>query len=100
MIEALLKAGADVNAANANGTTVLMTAAASGNADAVKVLLDHGADLKAKENVHGQTALMFAAALNRAAVVKLLLARGADANVATKVTTSSSACASTRTATW
>ncbi len=39
IIEALLKAGADANAVNANGTTVLMTAAASGSADAVKVLI-------------------------------------------------------------
>ena len=60
-----------------------MMAAASGNADAVKVLLDHGADVNAKESAHGQTALMFAAALNRADVVQLLLARGADPNVAT-----------------
>ena len=39
MIEALLKAGADANSVNSNGTTVLMTAAASGSADAVKVLI-------------------------------------------------------------
>ncbi len=62
-----------------------MTAAASGSADAVKVLLEHGANVKAKESVHGQTALMFAAALNRAAAIKVLLAHGAEANVASKV---------------
>ena len=32
-----------------NGTTALMTAAASGSADAVKMLLDHGANVNAKE---------------------------------------------------
>ena len=57
------KAGADANSAKANGTTALMIAAASGSADAVKLLLDRGADVNAKESAHGQTALMFAAAL-------------------------------------
>ena len=50
------------------------------------MLLDHGADVNAKERAHGQTALMFAAALNRDAVIKVLLAHGADPNVATIVT--------------
>ena len=44
----------------------------SGSAAAVKLLLDRGAQINAKESVHGQTALMFAAALNRADAVKLL----------------------------
>jgi ankyrin repeat protein len=82
-MEALLKAGANPNSVNANGTAALMLAAASGNPDAAKVLLDHGAEVNAKETAHGQTALMFAAALNRAAVIKLLMAHGADASVAT-----------------
>jgi uncharacterized protein len=82
-VEALLKAGANPNSVNANGTTALMLAAASGNPDAVKVLLDHGAEVNAREIAHGQTALMFAAALNRAAVIKLLMAHGADASIAT-----------------
>lgn len=86
IIEALLKAGADANAVNANGTSALMTASAAGNADAVKVLIDHGANVNAKESAHGQTALMFAAALNRADAIKVLLAHGAEANVTTKVT--------------
>ena len=68
--------GADPGAVKANGTTALMMAATSGNADAVKVLLDHGAEINAKEKAHGQTPIMFAAALNRTAVVKLLASRG------------------------
>ncbi len=51
----------------------------------MKILLDRGAKVNAKESVHGQTALMFAAALNRDAVVTVLLAHGADPNVATSV---------------
>jgi ankyrin repeat protein len=62
-----------------------MTASASGSVDAVKVLLDRGADIKAKENAREQTALMFAAALNRDAVVRLLASRGAEINASTTV---------------
>jgi uncharacterized protein len=85
MINLLLKAGADANLPNAQGTTPLMLAAASGNVDAAKALLDHGADVNANESVRQQTALMFAAALNRDAVVRLLAAGGADLNATTKV---------------
>lgn len=81
--EALLKAGANPNSVNSNGTTALMLAAASGNPAAAKVLLDHGADVNARESAHGQTALMFAAAMDRAAVIPLLMAHGADAGITT-----------------
>ena len=43
-----------------------MLAAASGNVDAVKALVDGGADVNAKEPVRGLTPVMFAAASNRA----------------------------------
>ena len=55
-----------------------MTAARAGNADAVKVLLSHGADVNARENYKGQTALMWAAAEHHPEVVKVLLDHGAD----------------------
>ena len=55
-----------------------MTAARAGNADAVRLLLDRGADVNARETYKGQTALMWAAAERHPAVVKLLLERGAD----------------------
>ena len=44
----------------------------------VRMLLDRGADVNARENYKGQTALMWAAAERHPAVVKLLLDRGAD----------------------
>src|SRR5205814_9118638 len=50
----------------------------AGNVDAVRILLDRGADVNARENYKGQTALMWAAAERHPAVVKLLLERGAD----------------------
>ena len=47
MIEKLLKGGADVNApVLSHGETALMMAARSGSVDAVKVLLDHGAQVE------------------------------------------------------
>ncbi len=84
IIEALLKAGADPNEANGNGTTALMTAAAAGSVDALKVLIDHGAKVNATEAAHGQTALMFAASLGRTDAIRFLLAHGAQPNLTTK----------------
>src|SRR6266852_7582618 len=49
LIERLLKAGADPNTLTSpEGETVLMTASRLGNTEAVKVLLDHGADPNTK----------------------------------------------------
>jgi ankyrin repeat protein len=76
MIELLLTA--DAKSATTTGTTPLMLAAGSGSVDAVKVLLDNGADVDGKDINQGQTALMFAAALGRAEVIKVLAAHGAD----------------------
>jgi ankyrin repeat protein len=62
-----------------------MTAARAGNVDAVKALLDHGAEIDSKESWRGQTALMWAAAENHPAVVQLLVDRGADVNLVSAV---------------
>jgi len=86
VIAPLLKAGADANAATANGTTPLMFAAASGNLEAVTALIDGGADVNAKESVRNLTPVMFAAASNRADVLQLLAKRGADLKATSKVT--------------
>jgi ankyrin repeat protein len=85
MVAALLKAGADANTARPEGQTVLMTAARAGRDDAVRILLDHGADVNAREGWFGETALMLAAADNHPAVVQALIGRGADVNVRTVI---------------
>lgn len=78
IIGRLLEAGESANAVlTAEGETVLMLAAYTGNPEAVKVLLDRGADPNVQQ-ARGQSALMWAASEGHTAVVELLLARGAD----------------------
>ncbi len=55
-IKVLLSAGVDVNVADVNGWTALMTAAWSGNVEVVKFLLSAGANLNAV-NKDGETVL-------------------------------------------
>src|SRR6185436_8706011 len=86
MIETLLKAGADPNTATPEGETVLMTAARTGNAAAVNLLLSHGANVNAAEGWLGETALMWAAAENHGDVATLLIKHGANPNARSKVT--------------
>ena len=57
-----------------------MAAARTGSLDAVKLLLEVGADVNATDAYQQQTALMWAAAEGHADVVKALLAAGADPN--------------------
>ncbi len=56
-IEALLAAGAEVDARDVMGVTALMHASAEGHTQSVKALLDAGADVDAHAN-DGLTALM------------------------------------------
>jgi ankyrin repeat protein len=58
---ALLAAGADVNAQNANGASPIMRAAFRGNPELVRVLLDAGASAQTR-NAQGQTAADISAA--------------------------------------
>jgi len=55
-----------------------MEASRTGNVDAMKVLLDHGAEVNAKETLRGTTPLMWAADEGHASAIQLLIQRGAD----------------------
>lgn len=78
-VTALLKAGADPNAANSYGITPLWLAATNGSAGMTRLLLQAGA--KASVALpHGETALMAAARTGRPEPIRLLLAAGADPN--------------------
>ncbi len=61
----------------------LIGAAIRGDAAAVQVLLDAGADVNAKDNMEGRTALLWAASNGHADTVQVLL--GAGANVEAQV---------------
>ncbi|MBS1170210.1 MAG: hypothetical protein H6R01_1128 [Burkholderiaceae bacterium] len=76
-VEALLKKGAEVNR---EGWTALHYAAAKGNNDIVRLLLDHDADLDATSPA-GITPLMMAAQGGHIYTVKLLHDMGADATI-------------------
>lgn len=72
---------ADVNVKDQRETTPLMYAAAYGSMDAMKLLLDAGADVNAK-NAFAATALLWCA--NDLGKVRLLVAKGADVNARSK----------------
>ena len=80
MVERLLAARADANAASANGESVLMTCSRAGDARGVKALLLKGARVNVKEQSHDQTALMWAAAQRHPEVTALLIESGAEVN--------------------
>ena len=75
----LIRAGADVNAANRYGVPPLSLAATNGNAAILELLLKAGANPNATQS-EGETALMTAARTGVPAAVKTLLAHGADVN--------------------
>jgi len=64
-VEALLKAGADVNASTIYSQTSLMIASLRGNLSDVKALLKVGAEVNVKDGVEGYTPLMSAALANQ-----------------------------------
>ena len=54
-----------------------MAVARTGNVEAAKVLLEHGATVDARESFGGQTALMWASARRHPEMIELLIAHGA-----------------------
>jgi len=81
--EALLSAGAPVNATGGDGGTPLHWACHHDRPDMVRLLLDRGADLSVS-NRWGRTPLHVASRRGCDLVVALLLARGADPDATTK----------------
>src|SRR5438876_595123 len=75
---ALLDEGIHANAEGPDGMTPLMVAAEVGSIDAMKVLIDHRADVNAR-NTSGSTALMWSVTDQKK--VRLLLDHGADVNM-------------------
>src|SRR2546421_8314066 len=85
-VESLIKAGADVNAANRYGVTPLSLAAANGNDRLIELLLMSGANTKTADAslTGGRTLLMLAARTGSVASIRQLLANGGEAHTAAK----------------
>jgi hypothetical protein len=81
--QALIEAGADVNAKDDTGRSAFLIGAAGGNADIVTLALRHGAQLDSRD-ADGSTALIRAARNGYSAVVIELLRAGADLNQANR----------------
>ena len=82
-MKARLAKGADVvNTRDPRGSTLLMHAAAIGSPEAVKLLLDSGADVNAK-NQFEATALILGA--GNPAKARMLVEKGADVNAKSKL---------------
>jgi ankyrin repeat protein len=79
-LTAIVAGGANINEKDEHGLTPLMDAAWVGSVDAMKLLLDHGADPNLT-NSAGSTALMLAT--TEIAKVRTLVARGANVNLVT-----------------
>jgi len=75
-VEALLREGANVNAATAGGLTPLIEAAATGRTEVARALIEAGADPDARHRELG-TALDVALRNRRGALVEVLRRRGA-----------------------
>jgi ankyrin repeat protein len=82
-VSTLLKTGADVNAAQVDGTTALHWATYNDDAETVGLLVRAGANVNAV-NRYGVPPLAQACINGNAAIVKLLLGAGADANATMK----------------
>lgn len=76
-LEKMIANGADINATNSKGTTVLMLYSASSSPKIIEALLQKGADINAA-NSRGGTALIAACQRNTREVITLLLQKGAN----------------------
>src|SRR6476660_531002 len=82
-VRALLRDGADVNTAQADGMTALHWAAQKGDVELAKVLLYASANVRATTRIGGYTPLLIASRNGDAAMIDTLVSAGADANNAT-----------------
>ena len=78
IVDRLLKSGGDAKALGPNGESMLMFAARNGNPDVIRLLVEAGANVNAREPLRGTTALMWAVEQRHPEAVAALLNAGAD----------------------
>lgn len=84
ILETLVASGAVIDSVDDKGWTPLLHATSSGNAEAVKFLLNRKASVKHRD-ADGKSALHWCCKKGHAAIVSLLVNAGADVNLADKV---------------
>jgi uncharacterized protein len=88
------KVNAKANSGKTPGRTAIMWAAFRGKKEIVRLLIEHGAEINARDDwkgnmtkpdgTEGWTPLIFAADSDHEEVVRILIEKGADVNVKTK----------------
>jgi ankyrin repeat protein len=82
-VRALLKQGADVNAAQGDGTTPLHWAARRGDVELAQMLIYAGANVRATTRLGGWTPLLMASQLGHAKMIETLVNAGSDLKTTT-----------------
>lgn len=81
-VESLLASGADVNARDKNGQTILHEVARSWDPEILEFLIKHGGEIDIQDNF-GRAPLHVAAAVDYAEMVEFLISNKANINIAT-----------------
>ncbi len=81
----LLDAGSKPKAFTTTGVQAIHLAAQAGSPDAIRFLVDKGADVNARDTTHGRTPLVFAASQNRVDAMRMLIEKGANSRLETTV---------------
>jgi ankyrin repeat protein len=83
-VEEFLNNGVNIDIKDVNGYTPLHNAIIKGNIEIVKLLLDKGAHINARDNHFNETPLFIAAKTGKQKIVELLLEKGADVTISDK----------------
>lgn len=81
MLDSVTQGREDASIRTCDGLTALMLVAARGQADLIRVLLEKGVDISAREAKHGWTALIYGIWSGDLETVQLLIEGGADINL-------------------
>lgn len=92
VLQLLISAGVDVNAAMGDGTTAMMSAIENGHSEVAKILVESGAQVNAQMR-DGTSALMLAAIRKSREVTRLLLDAGALVDLSTEKGETALTCA-------